>query len=317
MDGTSSIPFARIHVTPPAREIMLTGKTAIVTGASSGIGASLATLLAGEGMSVVVAARHKERLEDVGSSIRKAGGSCLVMPCDVTDRRDAETLIQRTIDSLGRIDVLVNNAGRGHFASVEETTDETIQNMFAVNAFALWYTSRPAIRQMKKQRSGHIINVASIAGKIGFPFNSAYVAAKHACVGFTHGLRMELVGTGIHASVVCPAGVLTDWANKTEGGPMTPLFSGAAPIAREIARERRTPLPAIQSPIEAGEVAGAILSCILHPVAEVFTHEGEQEFVVLAARSREQAEEQMMPMVLAEQSVYRMLKEKHDDRGRP
>ena len=238
---------------------MLREKVAVITGASTGIGASLAGLLAEEGAFVIVAARRRERLEQVALSIRSAGGRCLAVTCDVTVRRDAEELIRRAIDEFGRLDILVNNAGRGHFASIEDTSDATIQSMFAVNVFSLWYTSRPAVQQMKKQASGHIINIASLAGKLGFPFNSAYVAAKHACVGFTHALRMELTGTGIHASVVCPAGVLTDWASTTEGGSMLPLFSESGPIAAKLAAERGADLPAIEGPLAADAVARAII----------------------------------------------------------
>ena len=284
-------------------------KVAVITGASSGIGASLAGLLAGEGVFVIIAARRRERLEQIALSIGRAGGRCLAVTCDVAVRRDAEDLIRRAIDEFGQLDILVNNAGRGHFASIEETTDATNQSIFAVNVFSLWYTSRPAIQQMKKQGSGHVINVASLAGKLGFPFNSAYVAAKHACVGFTHALRMELTGTGIHASVVCPAGVLTDWASNTEGGSMLPLFSEAGPIAARIAEEQGVDLPAIEGPLAADAVARAIIECIHHPAAEVYTHRGSKEFVALAAMNREEAERKQMLMALAEQQVYEKLKQ--------
>ena len=178
------------------------------------------------------------------------------------------------------------------------------QRMFAVNAFALWYTSRPALRQMKRQGRGHIINVASIAGKIAFPYNSAYVAAKHACVGFTHALRLELAETGIHATVVCPAGVLTDWAENTEGGAILPLFSQAGPIIKRIAGERNISLPSIEGVKTAEEVAEQIAACLFHPVAELYTHAGSREFVVLSAQEREQAEHHQLPVVLGEREVY-------------
>ena len=288
---------------------MLTGKIAIITGASSGIGAAVARRLSHDGASVVLAARRKEKIDALAAALNAAGGSSLSIPTDVTSRIQAERLIAVTIERFGRLDILVNNAGRGHCANVEETTDETIRNMFEVNVFSLWYTSRPALRQMKKQGSGHIINIASMAGKLGFPYNSAYVAAKHACVGFTHALRMELTGTGIHASVVCPAGVLTDWASNTEGGSMLPLFSEAGPIAARIAEEQGVDLPAIEGPLAADAVARAIIECIHHPAAEVYTHRGSKEFVALAAMNREEAERKQMLMALAEQQVYEKLKQ--------
>ncbi len=289
---------------------MLTGKVAIITGASSGIGASLAELLAREGASVVLAARRRERLESLADRIRGNGGQALIHRCDVTVRKEAEELVHAAVAQYGRIDILVNNAGRGHLASVEETTDEMIEHMFAVNAFSLWYTTRPALHYMKKQHSGHIINIASMAGKLGYPYNSAYVAAKHACVGFTHALRMELVETGIQASVVCPAGVLTDWASEAEGGSMLPLFSESGPIIKRIAAERGISLPPIEGVIPAERVAAKILDCINTPVAEVYTQQGAHEFVILAAQDREKAERHQLPIVLGERVAYDRLKQK-------
>lgn len=286
---------------------MLQGKVAVITGASSGIGAALAHRLAQEGTNVVLAARRREKLEHVASAARTAGGqsaNVVTVECDVTDRPQAERLIAKAIQEFGRLDILVNNAGRGHFASVEDTTDEMIQSMFAVNVFSLWYTTRPALRQMKQQGNGHIVNIASIAGKIGFPFNGAYVAAKHAVVGFTHALRLELAETGIHASVVIPAGVLTEWASVTEGAPMLPMFSASGPVIKKIAEERGVSLPPIEGVLTAEAVVEKIVACLHHPVAEVYTHRGSREFVVLSARDHEQAERHQIPVVLGERTIY-------------
>ena len=287
---------------------MLTGKVVVVTGASSGIGAQLARLLAAENATVVLAARRKEKLDSVADRIRKDGRRAITVRCDVSVSEDAEELIHYTVQECGKIDILINNAGRGNLASVEDTTDSMIENIFAINVFALWYTTRPALRYMKKEGSGHIINIASMAGKIGFPYNSAYVAAKHACVGFTHALRMELAETAIHASVVCPSGVLTEWAQVTEGGSMLPLFSESGPIIKKIAAERGISLPHIEGVVTPDVVARKILDCIYHPVAEVYTHNGSREFVVLSAQEREKAERHQLPVVLGERQVYARLR---------
>ncbi len=290
---------------------MLKNKVAVITGASSGIGAELARVLAREHAQVVLAARRRSQLDDVRSEIEKAGGKAVAVKCDVTVQEDAEELIHYTREHLGRIDILVNNAGRGHFASVEDTTDLMIQSMFEVNVFSLWYTTRPALRYMKEQGSGHVINIASMAGKLGFPYNSAYVAAKHACVGFTHALRLELAETGIHASVVCPGGVLTEWAMNTEGGPMLSLLSQSGSIVKRIAADRGISLPPIEGVRTAHDVAESILECIRNPVPEVYTHKGAKDFVVLAARDRLEAERHQLPVVLGERQVYeRLQKEK-------
>jgi short-subunit dehydrogenase len=290
---------------------MLKNKVAVITGASSGIGAELARVLAREDARVVLAARRRSQLDDVRMQIEVAGGKALAVKCDVSVQEDAEELIHYAHEQLGSIDILVNNAGRGHFSSVEDTTDLILQSMFEVNVFSLWYTTRPALHYMRQQGSGHIINIASMAGKLGFPYNSAYVAAKHACVGFTHALRLELAETGIHASVVCPAGVLTEWAMNTEGGAMLPLLSESGPIVKRIAAERGISLPSIEGVKTAHDIAESILECIRNPVPEVFTHKGAKEFVVLAARDRLEAERHQLPVVLGERQVYeRLRKEK-------
>ena len=287
---------------------MLNGKTAIVTGASSGIGAALALQLSREGAAVVIAARRKEKTEQLAGEIKREGGSALAIQADVTSRPEAEAIVQAALERFGRLDILVNNAGRGHFSSVEDTTDEMIRSMFELNAFALWYTTRPALRQMKKQGSGHIINVASMAGKLGYPYNSAYVAAKHACVGFTHALRMELMETGIHATVVCPAGVLTPWAESTEGGAMLPFFSASGPAIKQLAKERGVSLPPIEGVMSPEDVAAQIVKCIYSPVPELYTHSGSSEFVRLAAENRAEAESHLVPVVLGERAAYEQIK---------
>jgi 3-oxoacyl-[acyl-carrier protein] reductase len=287
---------------------MLTGKVAVITGASSGIGASLAIRLAREGCSVVLGARRMHKLQEVAGHAKAAGGKALPIRCDITVPNEAESLIQSAIEQFHRLDILVNNAGRGHFSSVEDTEDAVIESIFSLNVFALWYTTRPALRQMKKQGTGHIINIASIAGKLGFPYNSAYVAAKHACVGFTYALRLELAETGIHASAVCPGGVETEWALVTEGRPMAPMFSEASPVIQKIALERGIDLPTIEGPLSPDVVSERILTCIRHPVPELFTHSGTREFALLAARDREKAEKQQLPAALGERYIYERLK---------
>jgi len=283
---------------------MLKGKAAVVTGASSGIGKVLALRLASEGVTVVLGARRKEELDRIVHEVKEQGGEGRAVRCDVTVTAEAEHLIGTCLDAFGKIDILINNAGRGHFASVEDTTDEVIERMFAVNTFALWYTTRPALREMKRQGSGHVINVASMAGKVGYPFNSAYVAAKHACVGFTHGLRNELVETGIHASVVCPAGVLTDWANATEERSMLPFFSASGPVIKRIAAERGISLPPVEGVLPADRVADSIIRCLENPVPEVFVQAGSEEFVRALATDRSRTERHLLPVFLGERSVY-------------
>jgi short-subunit dehydrogenase len=133
---------------------MLSEKAILITGASSGIGAALAREASRQGASVMLAARRQDRLAALAGELRSSAGSgqrILIHPCDVSDRRQAEHLVSKTISGLGRLDVLINNAGRGHFASIEDTTDETIQSMFALNVFSLWYTIRSEERRVGKE----------------------------------------------------------------------------------------------------------------------------------------------------------------------
>ena len=280
----------------------------VITGASSGIGAALARCCSADGAKLVLAARRKVELDSLARSLELSGAQARAIPTDLSVRSEAEQLIRQTIDTFGRIDVLVNNAGAGHFGSVEETSDEVIAKIFAVNTFALWYTTRPALSIMRRQGTGHIINVASMAGKIGFPFNSAYVAAKHACVGFTSALRAELAGTTIQASVVCPGSVDTDWADKTEGGSMRPLFSASGPLAQRRASETGITLPDVEGIVAPERIAEAIRDCMLHPVPEIYTHRGSKEFARLAATNRLEAERRQLPMFLAEREAYEEMK---------
>jgi NAD(P)-dependent dehydrogenase (short-subunit alcohol dehydrogenase family) len=161
----------------------------LITGASSGIGRALAIELAGRGARLALAARREELLRGTAEEVERRGGSALSIRCDVTRRADLERAVEETIERFGRLDVLVNNAGRGHFAYIEDTPDEQIESIFRVNVFSLWYGTAPAVRQMRRQGSGHVINIASLAGKVGYPANGAYVAAKHATIGFTRALR--------------------------------------------------------------------------------------------------------------------------------
>jgi short-subunit dehydrogenase len=291
---------------------MLQKKVIVITGASSGIGASLARRLAQEKAILVLAARRKALLEDIANEIAHGGGQVEAVPTDITDRAQAEHLIAVAVTHFGRIDVLINNAGRGHLSSVEETTDDMIASIFAVNVFALWHTVRPALIAMKQRGTGHIVNIASMAGKIGYPFNSAYVAAKHACVGFTHALRMELTGTDIHATVVCPGSVNTPWASVTEGRPMLQLFSASGAVIKRIASDQHLPLPPVEGLLSSEAVAERIVEALVHPLPEFYTHAGTADFVRLSATDREEAERHLRAVVLGEREVYqRLFGEKH------
>ncbi len=281
----------------------------MITGASGGIGAALALELARAGAKVGLCARRGEKLEEVADAVRSAGGEAYVAATDVSDRQQAENATRAVIDHFGGIDILVNNAGRGNLASVEDTSDEQLESMFALNVYALWYTTGVALPVMRKQGRGHIINIASVAGKMAFPFNSAYVAAKHACVGFTAALRSELIGSGVDATVICPAGVSTEWAGQTEGGDFGALFASGMRRSREVAARLDQGLAPLAPMMSAKEIALIIAECIRQPPAgDVFTHPGTQEQAIAAATNRREIEQMFAPLYIGMREAYDQVK---------
>ena len=182
-------------------------KVALITGCSSGIGAAAARHFAAQGWSVAATMR-KPSGALVGPSIREYA-------LDVTDRATIEAAVKATLADFGRIDVLVNNAGYGLFGPFEPASDETIRRQFDTNLFGLFDVTRAVLPTLRAQKSGVIVNVSSIGGLTTFPMNSLYHANKYAVVGFTEALNYELHPFGIAAKVVCPGGVLTDFAGRS------------------------------------------------------------------------------------------------------
>jgi short-subunit dehydrogenase len=198
----------------------LKGKTAIVTGASSGIGAALAVLLAERGANLTLAARRAGRLEQVA---QKCPGGVLPLAGDLTRDSDRRRIVEQTLDRWGRIDILVNNAGMGAYGDFLSAGEEDWRKIFEVNLFALVFLTRAVLPHMQSRGSGIIVNMASIGGLIAHSEKvTPYVASKHAVVGFSRGLAKDLAGSGVRVLAVCPH--LTD----TE-------FFTASPGAREMA----------------------------------------------------------------------------------
>jgi short-subunit dehydrogenase len=223
----------------------LTPRVVVVTGASSGIGAATAVACGRAGMRVALAARRADRLARVAEEVRAAGGEARVMPTDVADAAALRALIDGTVEAWGRLDVLVNNAGIGVLARADETTPAEYARLMEVNYLGAVYAVLAALPHMRRQRRGHIVNVASVLGKRASPFRAAYVASKFALVGFSETLRMELRGTGIAVTCVCPVGTATEFHEielnrlgvSGRGGPT----QSAEHVARAIVRALRRP----------------------------------------------------------------------------
>lgn len=176
----------------------------IVTGASAGIGRAICQRLGRPGHCLVLAARSKALLDELGCEIESKGGAALSVPTDVSDPNSVEQLVNATLQRYGRIDVLINNAGIDCFGEFSRLSTDRILQTIETNLTGAILLTRCAIPHMLSQRSGMIINMASTAGKQGPAFGGVYGATKAGLIAFTQGLRSELHGTGVSASVVCP-----------------------------------------------------------------------------------------------------------------
>jgi len=181
----------------------------IVTGASSGIGKSLAVQLAAQRAKVVIAARRVGQLEEVAKECRSCGGDVLVIPTDVSDETQCKALVERTIEAFGGLDMLINNAGLAVVARLEDYSNlDLFKHTMGVNFYGAVYCTYYALPYLK-QRSGRILAISSLGGKLHAPYNSAYVSSKFAMHGFFDSLRIELLQHGVSVTIICPYWVVT------------------------------------------------------------------------------------------------------------
>lgn len=180
------------------------GRTAIVTGASSGIGRATAIELAGKGANVVLASRNREKLEALADDIGGSPHQVLVAPADVTERFSVEALVRRTVEEYDAVDILVNNAGMGLYAPITGGSLENMRRLFDVNYFGAIHCMQAVVPYMVSQGRGHIVNVSSVAGKVSPLYMGTYAATKHALVAASDALRAELSGTGVNVTTIYP-----------------------------------------------------------------------------------------------------------------
>jgi NAD(P)-dependent dehydrogenase (short-subunit alcohol dehydrogenase family) len=183
-----------------------------ITGCSTGFGHELAKLVLARGWRAVVTARDKAR---VAGLVRSAEDRALALGLDVTDPGQIVAAVRAAQDRFGRIDVLVNNAGYGYQASVEEGVDGAIRAQFEANVFGLFALTRAVLPGMRARRSGYVINLSSVAGFVGFPGSGYYAATKHAVEGWSDALAAEVAPLGIKVTCVEPGPFRTDWAGRS------------------------------------------------------------------------------------------------------
>ncbi len=191
-------------------EKQLAGKVAIVTGASRGIGKAICIALAKEAATVVLAARAIDKMNETAKLVTAAGGKAQIIPTELTDENSIKNLVKATDERLGRLDILINNAGVTHSAKLQETLTEDLDRCLNINARAPFMLCREALPLLKKAEAAYIINIASVVGVKAYPLQSAYTASKHALRGMTMALAEEMRGTNIRVHLLCPGGVDTE-----------------------------------------------------------------------------------------------------------
>ncbi len=220
----------------------LAGQVVAITGAARGIGRATAQALIAQGAQVAVGDIEAELAERTAAEL---GGGAIGLALDVTDRSSFAAFLDEVEQRLGPLDVLVNNAGIMPIGPFLEETDATARRMFDINVHGVIFGSKLALQRFVPRRRGHLVNVASIAGKVGVPHDVTYCATKHAVVGLTESLRQEFLATGVKFSVVMPAPVNTE------------LYSG-------LPKARGVPLP------EPEEVAAAIVEALQKEIVDVY-----------------------------------------------
>jgi NAD(P)-dependent dehydrogenase (short-subunit alcohol dehydrogenase family) len=187
-------------------------KVWFITGCSTGFGRELAKEVLASGYRAAVAARNTDDIKDITEAYPD---TAISIKLDVTKADDITAAVTQVQEKFGQIDVLVNNAGIGYFGAIEESEEDEVRRMFEINFFGLANVTKAVLPILRKQRSGHILNVASIGGLVGFPAVGYYNATKFAVDGFSESLSKEVAPLGIKVTVIAPSGFRTDWAGRS------------------------------------------------------------------------------------------------------
>ena len=240
----------------------LLDRVAVITGASTGIGQGIALAYAAEGAKVVLASRSREKLETVAGEIRGSGGTALAVQTNVTLEGEVINLFRQTLEAFGRVDILVNSAGITSGTPTDELSLEAWQNVLDVNLNGAFLCSREALRIMKRQRSGRIINIGSISAKVPRPNTAPYTTSKFALEGLTRSLALDARDHGIAVSILHP------------GNTATPLWHGRDDQAREEGIMSPTDLARVMVMMAALPPDVNMLESIMLPVSMPFLGRG-------------------------------------------
>ncbi|WP_407572447.1 SDR family oxidoreductase [Deinococcus altitudinis] len=229
----------------------LNGKVALITGASSGIGAATALALAQEGAAVALVARRQDRLEELAKTITAAGGKAEVIALDIADPAQAQEAAARTVSTLGGLDILVNNAGIMLLGPVAGADPSDFSRMLDINVLALMNLTHEALKTMTPQKSGHIVNISSVSGRGAGPTSAGYSATKWAVGGFSEGLRQEVRQSNVRVTVIEPGVVATELTDHITHTETKTSYEGRI---------------ATMTPLEAEDIAAAVVYAVTQPL---------------------------------------------------
>lgn len=232
----------------------LAGKRAVVTGAGKGIGRSIALELARAGADVAVTARTASDVEQLAAEIQDLGRRSVAITCDVTDTAQVQHMAEHFLDGLGGLDILVNNAGNAGSHKMLNHPDELWHRMLAINLTSVYYVTKAFLPTLVNQRSGRIINIASIASRVGGNYIAAYTASKHGVLGLTRALAVEMQPYNITVNAICPGYVDTSMTDASVSN-----IVARTGMSEEKAREALTGTSPQKRLISPEEVAAAVV----------------------------------------------------------
>lgn len=244
----------------------LTGKVAVVTGASSGIGWATALALAAEGAQVALLARRTDRLSELAAQITARGEKALGLTVDVADEQQVQEAIQQVHQNCGRIDILVNNAGVMLLGPIDGANTEDWRRMVDINVLGLLYVTHAVLPIMKTQENGHIVNISSVAGRFAFANSAVYNATKWGVGGFSEALRQEVFAHNIRTTIIEPGMVATELPDQITNTEV-----------RSMIQQRWASMDILQS----DDIAAAIMYAVTQPphvnVNEILLRPTQQE----------------------------------------